>query len=396
MTTLIDLLTQIGGNLHVSGVPATAQAGQHIVAGVSPALQTISVTEIVDHPVSLDLLAKDVVFSNTAFGTPGWIDDPAIAKTLPLYNMALAIPALDNSGVPGLVGKLKGTFPVAVPGEALPKLAITWTVTDDGGNVLAEGSDILAPAGLSNPTLDLVFLPIFARFDGASLPAVKRFIAASGTLSVGTTSVPVMIPPIPVLLPVIPFPKVLALTVDSNFRGAALILVSGNSGVTTIDHLRAVLQPVRSAINTLTGIAKFAAMLTGIDTLTSILNAAHIELRKGDKFDNLNDITLIQNAWYENDIEAEDELSSFVYLAPPSQREGGSDNKVAMCNDRNQKDGQGKFTVNTGESFVALCATLHSNTPTVVPGDAALVVNHPPAGFWTGNFGDELSSIQFL
>jgi len=198
-----------------------------------------------------------------------------------------------------------------------------------------------------------------------------------------------------VLIPAIPFPKVLALTLDTEFRGAALILVQDRSGVNAIDHLRTLLEPVRNILSTLTGIVRFANMLVGIDTLTGILDAANIEFRRGDQFDNLNDITLIQRSWYENDTEAEDELSAFVYLAPPAPPRS-QENGVRMFNARSESDSEGQITVTTGPSFVALCRTLHSKRPQVMPSDATLTVDHDPSGWWVSDFGDELSSIQFL
>jgi len=395
MADLATLLAELGSALHISGLPAMANPGQSIVAGLAPPLGTLSFTDIIERDISLDLIGKDVVFTNTAFGSPGWIDDAAITKIQPLFNFAAAIPTLDPSGVPGLIGRLKGKFPIAVPSQAVPKLTVAWQITDDAGTVLLEGEDFQAPAGLASPTLDVAFLPAFVVFDGGVPAPVGRRISARVTLQAGSESWTGTIGPVRVLIPAIPFPKVLALTLDTEFRGAALILVQDRSGVNAIDHLRTLLEPVRNILSTLTGIVRFANMLVGIDTLTGILDAANIEFRRGDQFDNLNDITLIQRSWYENDTEAEDELSAFVYLAPPAPPRS-QENGVRMFNARSESDSEGQITVTTGPSFVALCRTLHSKRPQVMPSDATLTVDHDPSGWWVSDFGDELSSIQFL
>jgi hypothetical protein len=139
-------------------------------------------------------------------------------------------------------------------------------------------------------------------------------------------------------------------------------------------------------------------MILGIDTVTGALENANIAFSRADAVGNLNNIDLITRGFPSlNDTEAEDELSSFVYLSPPPQIEGNS-NAVEMFNSRSFRSGAGKFTVTTGDSFVAVCGTLHTATPTVVPPSATLTVNNPPPGLFgiPGSFGDRLSSIRFL
>lgn len=396
---LTQQLTDMAALLSIVGAPGTAQPGQALQLGLAPPISPINFTEFVDKDLSLDFIAKQVMFTNKNFAAPGWIDDKNIAKILPFFTLTPPI-AADPSGVPGLVGKLTGKLPVPVPSTAAPTIAVQWVVTDDANNVLAQGTDFLAPNGLANPTLDITFLPEFARFEGVTPAATGRKITAKVTLSAGVDSAQRDIGPIRILIPVIPFPKVLALTLHTNFQGAALIMVPGVSAINNIDHIRALLQPVRNVISTLTSVARFAEMLIGIDTLSGILDATNIEFRKANSVGNLNNITLIQRPWYENDTEAEDELSAFVYISPPPPGRVPTDNQVEMCNARSLGTSEGKFTVNTGISFVAICPSLHSGTPAVSPSNAVRTVNNAPAG-WRPfhnitSFGDELSSINFL
>jgi hypothetical protein len=399
MADITQQLAQMGALLTIVGVPGTANAGQQLNIGLQPALQPLTFTDIVLENLSLDFIAKQVVFTNKDFTQPGFVDDPAITKILPLFNLAAVPPSLDPSGVPGLIGKLKGQLPVPVPTTEVPGISVTWEIQDGNGNTLSEGTDFLAPGGLTNVNLDIAFLPAFTGFDGTIPPPSERNIIAHVVLTAGTASFSRDVGPVKVLIPTIPFPKVLALTLHTNFLGAALIMVPDVSAIQDINHIKSLLQPVRNAISTLTSIARFAEMLLGIDTLVGILESTNKAFSKDNPVNNLNDIDLITRPWYQNDTEAEDELSAFVYISPPPSPRG-TDNQVEMCNARSLGTSEGKFTVSTGLSFVALCGNLHTSTPSVIPTNAVLTVNNAPGGWrWAHNitiFGDELSSIRFL
>jgi len=398
MPTLAEQLAQAASALSIAGAPATAQPGQVITASLAPPLTALQFTDVVNTAIGLDLIAKEVVFTNANITSPTFVTDPAITKIKPLFNFLTIPPSLDPSGVGGLIGRIQGTIPLPVSVVAIPRLTVNWRVQDADGNNLAEGTDFLAPGGLTSPTLNVVFLPAFVMFDGSVPPPTTRRILADVTLTAGTESASATIGPVPVAIPTIPFPKVLALTLHTNFQGAALVMVPGNSAITNVSHIKALLQPVRNVISTLTTIARFAEMLLGIDTLVSVLEASNVAFSKATRVNDLNDIDLITRPWYEfNDTEAEDELSAFVYLAPPPPPRS-NENAVEMCNDTDLDTGAGKFTVTTGTSFVALCNNLHFATPTITPSTATLVVNNAPPGglFNPTTFGDELSSIRFL
>jgi hypothetical protein len=402
MADLTQQLADMIAQLNIVGAPVTANPGQAVHLGLAPPPTAVSFTDIIDRNISVSFIAKDVVFTRKDFASPTWLDDPAIAKVLPFFNLTAVPPTADPSGVPGVLAHLTGVLPVAVPSVAAPRMTVAWTVTDDAGMVLVESTDFLAPGGLDQPTVDITFLPAFVRFDGTAAGVTGRKIKATVTLTAGTSTRTADVGPVRVLVPVIPFPKVLALTIGINFLGPAIIVVPDVSPIVGIDHLRTLLQPVRNAVSALTSITRFAEMLVGIDTVSGILNAANIVFVRQNPVNNLNDFVLVARPWYENDTEAEDELQSFVYIAPPPSTRLPSDNKVEMCNNRFLLTDQGKFTVNTGPGFVASCANLNSGTPTVSPSTAALVVNNAAGGYNAWNvhfistFGSELSSINFL
>lgn len=398
MADLTQQLANMGALLTIAGVPAIVQPGEHVLVSLHPPLSLLNFTTIEEKDINLNFIAKEVVFSNVNLADPAFVEDSDISKIMPLFNLLTLPPTIDNAGVPGLIGKIKGTLPVAIPSQAAPELTILWKIQDDNGNDLTEGSDFFAPGGLTNSTLDIVFSVEFSEFDGTIPPPVGRNIIAEVTLTAGTDSWTGTVGPVRVLVPTIPFPKVLAMSLHTNFLGAALIVVPESSAISSIQQIQSLLQPIRNILNTLTSVAKFAEMLIGINTISNVLESTNVAFRKNTRINNLNNIDLIQRSWYENDTEAEDELSSLVYLSPPPPRQGNT-HKVAFSNERNMYLGEGKFTLWTGAAFIALIENLHVKHPTVYPGNASIFFDHDPEGHWYNSittFGDEISSLEFL
>jgi hypothetical protein len=398
MPTLAEQLATAGSNLYITGVPGSAAPGHHLSIGLAPALPTF--TDIAD----LTFVAKQVAFSPpTKLTDPNFPGDETITAILPLYDLTKIPPKADATAVPGLIGRLKG-FPISLSA----KMEVIWEITDDSNNALTVGTDFLAPGGLSSPVLDVVFLPALSLFDGGSPETAVRKIKAHVKLTAGAGIPPATwegdVGPAAVEVPEILFPKVLALTVDVDFQGPSLVMVPGPSAIIGIEHIKTLLQAVRSVISTLGGIARFAEMLTGIDTLSGVLAGTNVVFNKATTINNLWDITLVQTPWWEPNVRANDNLSAFVYLSPPPSPELPNDNKVEMCNKDNLLTNEGKFTVETGLSFVAICTSLNSAAPPVSPASAVsppkLTVNVAPAGWRPVHnitiFGDELSSINFL
>jgi hypothetical protein len=389
MTVITDLLNQIIAGMSITGIPSTVSPGVPFTVGVAPPLQPLTLTSIVQHPVAFDLIAKNVSFEEENHLAPDFVTDSEIRDALPVFNLATIPPQVDSTVVPGLIGKLTGQLPVPEINTAIPQMVkLQWTVLDENGDPAADG--FIAPlGGLNELTATLTMLPQFEEFTG-QVPAPRLFsIRLTGTLTLAGESVPFTLGPVPFLVPVIPLPQVLALSLHKNFQGAALIVVRANSGAVSLNTLRQLLEPIRNALRPLSTIVRLAEMLTGIDVLVGILEGTNVVFFQGDKIDNLNNIDLIKRGLFENDTEAEDELSSFVFVAPPGAQ-------VAMCNDRHQDAGEGRFVVTTGLSFVALCRDLHTGQPVVQPGDATLDVTNAADDWNTDTFGDELSSIKFL
>src|SRR5882724_6870945 len=157
MADLTQQLADMGSLLNIVGAPGTVQPGQVVHLGLEPPLTPLSFTDIVDKDISVDFIAKQVVFTRTDFASATWLDAIVISKILPLFNLLTIPPTADPAptGVPGLLGRLKGKLPVPVPSTAAPRITVAWKITDDANNVLVESTDFLAPGGLDKTSLDV-------------------------------------------------------------------------------------------------------------------------------------------------------------------------------------------------------------------------------------------------
>ena len=395
----------------------TVTPGKPVGFKLTPADTTqLQATDLVEGAVKLTWIAKNVRF-NTATTEPSLTNpadpfgagvlDSLIAGGMPaIVPKIVDAPALNNignqqlSGIPGQLSQLVGSFPIPV--QVPVQLSVKWDVLDERDNVVIEGSGtFFAPTGTSAPEASFVFAPqVVELTTDMSVPVVHRFVRATVTLTAGPTSYPFTLPKIPVDIPAIPVPTLAVFFLHTNFAprsgdddGAALIVVPNNSPLRSLAQLTPILQTLQNTVSSLSAIGGFASFLLGLDQLTGALpGQPHVEFRVADsanQISNLNDITLIQRGIFENDTEAEDELSSMILVGIPGK-------KISCFNDRDEDDDQGEFTLTTGVEMCALVRSLHSPNPAVSPSGASLHVDHDPAGWFTSDsFGDELSSIRF-
>lgn len=382
---LTDVLNSL--SLQPAGT-LTAQTGLPVSIGIVPDIAQLQLTNIELVDVDLDFIGKGVIFQNDD------LSDSTVTGILPIFDLSTIPPSID-SGVQGLIGKLKGKFPVAVPAELQPTLDITWHVTDTAGNDLIASGDAIAPDGVTNTALNVLFLPEFVELTATPGLSTRRVSATVSLTAGGTTVGPRTLGPVDVLVPQVGVPTVLAMFVDKPYHGAVLIMIPGDSILPqSVGAVAGQIQQLQAALNPIRTLVRIASFITGLDALGAALaNEPHISIRKTDGIGNLNDITLIQNSWYENDIEAEDELSSLLMIGPRGRA-------AEFFNDRDFGDGEGKFTLAIGTALYAGIRDLHHMHPASEPaGDEITVDKDPPDGFgwWSeDSFGDELSSVRFV
>jgi len=302
------------------------------------------------------------------------------------------------AGTPGLLGQLQGTIPLPAPGTFPVSVNVTWLVLDENHNQLA-ANQFNAPSGLNGTNVAVAFAPETTELTDGPLPSPKqRFLRAQVTLSAGSvTTGQRSLPDLPVLVPPLPIPTVLALFLHANFQprsgdddGAVLVVVPQSSPLRSIGQLQPVLTTLQSTIGNLTSFGSFATFLLGLGDLVQALGAQpYVQFRAADAINNLNDITLIQRSWYENDTEAEDELSSLILI--------GREGRGAACfNDRDRNDDEGKFTVKTTENLFVIVRDLDGKNP-AAEGGSITIDKQPPGGLFNPDkFNDELSSFEFV
>ncbi|HWH32530.1 MAG TPA: hypothetical protein VNU01_07645 [Egibacteraceae bacterium] len=378
----------------------TPQPGALVGAKIVPPLGELDVTDVVEGDVSLTWLTKDVLFGNEELlGAPSVsaINSASTGGRPEVTDLGslVALP-----GVPGLVGQLAGTLPLSSGATVPVQATITWQVLDEDGRTELPPSEYRIPGGANSPTVQVAFAPGTHELTGSgTIPAPRRrHLSATVTLTAnGIPAGPRTLPPVPVLVPSLPIPTVLAMFLHTNFQarsgdddGAVLVVVPASSPLRSVQQLTSTLSTLQGVIGNLTAFGSFAAFALGLSELVGALSAQpHVQFRAADSIGNLNDITLIQRSWYENDTEAEDELSSLILIG----REGRG---VRCSNARGQDDDEGQFTVRTGSSLLAIIRSLHSASP-AAEGGTIVVDRAPPGGWWNPDqFGDELSSITFM
>jgi hypothetical protein len=369
--------------------PELAQPGSPVVADVVGPTGALTATDLVSAPFSLTWISKDVRF-NTATTEAAMTASPLVLGAIDaLINggMPAIVPVVGGvggtqllQGVPGELGQLAGGLPVPI--EVPVQVDVTWTVRDVNGALVNPGPGTFnAPNGLAGHNAVFVFAPQTVELTSdVSPPVTQFFLRAAVTLTAGGTAHNFVLPDLPVLIPAVPIPSIVVFFLHTNFSaGAALVMVPASSPLRTLGQAQSALNTLDSIVSGLTSIAEFASFLLGIQQMTSALGAQpHVQFRAADSISNFNNITLDSGFW--NDTEAEDELSSMIFIGPQGKT-------IECFKDRGHKGG--KFHLTIGNKFHASIRSLHSNTP--ASGPDGNEINNVSGG----PFGDELSSARF-
>jgi hypothetical protein len=418
MAPSVDALKSIAQSLQVvRDGPAEIQPGQKVTVRLEPAASGLKLTDALPGSLDLLFLTKDIRFNNR-FVEPV-LDaaglDPKIVNGQPITGLTGSIGSVTD--VPGTLGQVSGSVPIPV--EVPVGIQVKWAVLDEAGNELAEGADFVAPDGLGSPEVSFIFPLQVVELTSLTSPPlpVTRFIRAKVLVSAGGTTIAindpanpnnvadVTLPDVPVIIAALAVPTLLALFLHTNFAaadgdddGAVLIVVPAASPLRSFEQVQPLLNTLESTVSSLTSFANFASFLLGLHTLNAALAAQpHVQFRAADRISNLNDITLIQRGIFSNDTEAEDELSSLIFIGPPG--------KTVQCfNARNTSSREGQFdltiarrvvegTEQIGAELFTLIRSLHSPAPASEPtGQEINVVRNSTE---SNRFGDELSSLQF-
>lgn len=356
----------------------TAEIGVPVAFTIHPELSTVQVAEVQMVDVDFEFMAKGFVFATAD------LDDPTTTGTLPIQDLVSNPPAV-TPGVPGLLGRLRGRMPVAVPVEIAPRLEVEWKVTDDRGRDLIARGDAVASAGAGGTSQSVLFRPEVIELINDDDPGTTpRRVSATVTMFAGSTNVGTrMLGPVVTQVRRLAMPTILAMFLHRNYTGPILIVLPEETWISTLGWLTGKIQELHLVLLPFATNPRLGFVVEALALLHAALLAEdHVQFRKASEIANLNDITLASGFF--DDTEAEDEISSLLLFGPP-------DRAVDLFNDRSFGVFEGVFTLKTREQLVAGVRDLHTDFPSVEPVGASLLRRGAP----DDDFGDELSSLRF-
>ena len=364
---------------------------------------------------------------------------------------AFDLPEVDIPPIPLPPGvpPVSSLFPTADILNAIEQVGISvdWQVEDFRGAPVSQDRAILWPgkkktpqrggpavhesdiAGVSDgfgaevetlaPSLQttVMVLPDFVDLvrDFPPLPVKTLYLSATVTLSYQGMEAKLTLPRFPITVPSIPIPTLAVFFAKPNLgvdpNGAlqsdyqfALIVVPKNSPIGDIPALRAILKTLADIMQTVDTI-KTVAGLTGdvLPALSSLTGAAATLLRAlnlhvpagevgvsfvaADRILKLNNVDMILRNIVHNDTEAEDEISSLVFMAPPGRQ--------LLCRRDRNLTGRG-IRIETGDACIAIVNQLVK--PFSVLPEAVGGLNPPKVhvAAAVSELNDDFSSIAFL
>ncbi|MCR8965782.1 hypothetical protein O0550_21675 [Brevibacillus halotolerans] len=384
-----------------------------VILNLIPSDKNFKITDVVSSKVQLTWITKDVRFQNNTVESAFNIFpfDPSNLNSTMEGGMPVRVPAIGSlrteelEGVPGQLAQLAGSVPIPI--ELQVNVSVRWIVTNERGEEIPEGpTTFTAPNGLDTSEVSLVFTPpIVEDNSDTSLQTITRYVYANVRLSAAGSSpvefnIPEPIPNtptgIPFVIPAIPIPKLAAFFLHPNFAsggeygdGAVLIVVPNNSRLDNATAVMNTIHTLQSAISSLSAITELAAFFLGLTQLANALSVqTYTVFRKTDSINYLADITLIDRGVFGDDTEAEDELSSLIFIGPPGK-------KLSCSNERRNEIGEGQFELTVGPKLYVSVPTLHLSHPGTKPDGNEINIIKEPDNTPDHNFAD-LSSMRFL
>jgi hypothetical protein len=308
-------------------------------------------------------------------------------------------------------------------------LTVDWGIEDVEGNPLDQAEAVVCSRGSStSDSLDrtlqatVMVAPDFVELvhDPTEIPAKTRYVTASVELKatkdgkeLTTAKLPVLRHPITV--PAIPIPTLaiffakptLGVTETGDLQDGeqyALIVVPSNSPIGGVSAVRGVFDELMQITKTANQVAELAGFATGalpallelgggLDALLGALNAhkvlgsrVGVAFVAADSIPNLNNVDTILNVHWYNDVEAEDTISSFVFVGPPGRQ--------LRCFQDRDYHGQ-HVTVTTGSAALAIVNDLLTAPPATLPETAPPAT--PPSAEQHGStpLDNRLSALVF-
>jgi hypothetical protein len=355
---------------------------------------------------------------------------------------ATVTPEPDNDGFAALV-----PTPFRLP----VRVEMTWSVHEDVKvrrphspvpsvqRVPADAGTFIALDGLTSPVCSFAFLPEVTELTSARPSVSVRFVRAHVELTVDPSLVPVLagvigaepitvgpvvLPDVPVLIPALAVPKVLALFRHDTFEpfqeddGFVLIVVPSSSPLRGLEQLDSVLGELGSVLSKLSALRSpglsvaqvlprvdealnnFAAFLLGVRKLAGAQRQPHVRFRVADSIADLNELHMIKRSFADTDLSqkdtrAGDEISSLIFIGLPGE-------KVKCWNNTDFRDPvpgsigiatrDGQLLITARSEMIVAIPNLHSALPKTEPPGRTQVSKNPDN---PETFGDALRSFAF-
>jgi hypothetical protein len=415
----VDLLKDLA-----TGVQAVRTGPETVAAGQAAAFRVLKppelkLTDLVSRQIDVTWFAK-----NIRFPTPGVLPQPLKATLAPpkqVLDNVCRIPFVRQvltalrPGVPGLLGQAGASFMVPTEVSVLVSLKARWKVFDQAGSQLSEGDAFVSTTGMNLSDVSVLLAPpVVEARAGMTLEPVERSVQAEIQLvAMGVESPWLPLPKITVKVLPLPVPKVAvfflqpgygkngepAYEPDSCTRDrATVVMVPPHSPFKNLAEVTNRLQEIRALLTPFNGIVRLAAGGSGaLAAYNAITGATNVHFIVANEVSDLNAYTLIQRAWYENDTEAEDEISSMILIGPKGS-------KIDCFNGRSFGTGEGALRVETGDELYAGIPDLHSSSPGSQPANKMQRLSAPAGQRFESlgqpirnitTFGNEFSSLRF-
>lgn len=388
---------------------------------LTPPVADLQLFDLID----VTWLTKDVLFKSAGRVTPPLSDDLTTpSDSQPTTDIAGGIPApLGLTGVPGSFGQLEGAVPVRLP----VSVEAEWSVELEGC-ILEAGRDYLAPVGQSAPEVSLVFAPPLTELllDPPFAQPTPYLVRARVRLSTYPLSPPpadpaplpgqqpepirsqwIELPTIPLVVPAVGIPTVLALfrkdgflNREGNRRNSALVVVPVGSPLTSVSIALGILTGLRSTLNLFDWSPVFALFLGGLGQLIKNLEfypAAGVVPANG--IPDLHTVTML--ALYDDlpgenrpNVMAGDEVRSLILLGPSGRTAQCFEDRFYNVGNEPGK-GDGQFNVVAGLEMHVLLESLHDLGSAQPPGTSAEPTVERVTVSSVGTFRAKLSSVRF-
>jgi len=372
--------------------------GQRARVGIEVPETALEVTEMLTRTLSLEWVGKDVRFFNpdllpqplrASLQAPGQIIRQAIGIAPVRQLIQLFAP-----GTKGTLSQIAATLQTPISSPVAVSFSWRWTVTDSAGATVNSGQGFISPEGVNVPQTSFVLKPPVRAIEEKDFAPEAYSIRGSARLQAGAIDTGWLdFPALPFLVQPLQVPTVLALFVNRNFQnfaddteGAVLVMLPEDSPLHAVSAVTQTLNTVGTALQAIGTLLSLFPLGAAAGTITApISNATYTSIAVQDDIANLNDWTLIQREWFENDTEAEDEISSLILVGVPGTR-------VRLYNARDFGSNEGVLEVTTGPEGYVLIRNLDAADPATEPAGRANVVN--PSSWNT--FRDTFSSVRFV